>query len=59
VNHAEIMANRGLFLHETIDIIGQGQYDYMEYVRKEPVQRMPSMMTLQGTFFVCAVGGGR
>jgi hypothetical protein len=53
------MANRGLFLHETIDIIGQGQYDYMEHVRKEPVQRMPSMMTLQGTFFVCAVGGGR
>lgn len=53
------METRGLFLHETIDIVGQGQYDYMEHVRREPVQRMPSMMSLQGTFFVCAVGGGR
>lgn len=53
------MENRGLFLHETVDIVGQGQYDYMEHVRREPVQRMPSMMSLQGTFFVCAVGGGR
>jgi hypothetical protein len=53
------MSDRGLFLHETIDIVGQGQYEYMEHVRKEPVQRMPSMMSLQGTFFVCAAGGGR
>lgn len=53
------METRGLFLHETVDIVGQGQYEYMEHVRREPVQRMPSMMSLQGTFFVCAVGGGR
>ena len=53
------METRGLFLHETVDIVGQGQYDYMEHVSREPVQRMPSMMSLQGTFFVCAVGGGR
>jgi hypothetical protein len=51
--------DRGLFLHETVDIIGQGQYEYMEHVQREPVQRMPSMMKLQGTFFVCAAGGGR
>ena len=53
------MATRGLFLHETIDVVGQGQYDYMEHVNREPVQRMPGMMKLQGTFFVCAAGGGR
>ena len=53
------METRGLFLHETVDIVGQGQYDYMEHVNREPVQRMPSMMSLQGTFFVCAAGGGR
>jgi len=51
--------HRGLLLHEVVDIVGQGQYEYMEHVRKEPVQRMPSMMSLQGTFFVCAAGGGR
>lgn len=53
------MTDRRLYLHETVDIIGQGQYAYMEHVAREPVQRMPSMMSLQGTFFVCAAGGGR
>lgn len=51
--------DRRLYLHETVDIIGQGQYAYMEHVAREPVQRMPAMMSLQGTFFVCAAGGGR
>ncbi len=51
--------NRALYLHEVVDIVGQGQYDYMDHVAHEPVQRMPEMFTLQGTFFVCAPGGGR
>jgi hypothetical protein len=53
------VAPRNLYLHETVDIVGQGQYDYMECVRREPTNAMPDMLTLQGTFFVCAVGGGR
>jgi hypothetical protein len=53
------VAERALYLHETVDIVGQGQYDYMEHVAREPVHDMPSMMKLQGTFFVCAAGGGR
>ena len=52
------VADRGLFLHEVIDIVGQGQYSYMEHVNREPVQRMDGMMRLQGTFFVCAAAGG-
>jgi hypothetical protein len=52
------VADRGLFLHEVVDIVGQGQYAYMEHVNREPVQRMDGMMRLQGTFFVCAAGGG-
>ncbi len=53
------MARRALYLHETVDIVGQGQYDYMAHVGKEPTNAMPDMFTLQGTFFVCAAGGGR
>jgi hypothetical protein len=53
------MAPRALYLHETVDIIGQGQYDYMEHVAREPTNVMPDMMSLQGSFFVCAAGGGR
>ena len=53
------MATRNLYLHETVDIVGQGQYDYMACVTREPTNVMPDMLTLQGTFFVCAVGGGR
>jgi hypothetical protein len=53
------MAPRDLYLHETVDIVGQGQYDYMACVQREPTNVMPDMLTLQGTFFVCAVGGGR
>ena len=52
------VTDRPLFLHEVIDIVGQGQYSYMEHVNREPVQRMDGMMKLQGTFFVCAAGGG-
>lgn len=53
------MPQRSLYLHETVDIVGQGQYDYMACVTREPTNQMPGMLTLQGTFFVCAVGGGR
>lgn len=53
------MADRDLYLHEVVDVIGQGQYDYMAHVAREPTNVMPGMLTLQGTFFVCAVGGGR
>lgn len=50
---------RHLYLHEVVDIVGQGQYDYMAHAGKEPTNVMPDMLTLQGTFFVCAMGGGR
>ena len=50
---------RPIFVHETIDIIGQGQYDYMEKVNREPAQHMPDMTSLQGTFYVLGFGGGR
>jgi hypothetical protein len=53
------MAPRSLYLHETVDIIGQGQYEYMEHLWKDPVLRMPDMFGLQGSFYVCAAGGGR
>jgi hypothetical protein len=50
---------RNLYLHETVDIVGQGQYAYMEHLWKDPVLRMPEMFSLQGSFYVCAAGGGR
>ncbi|MBW2498177.1 MAG: hypothetical protein JRF61_12950 [Deltaproteobacteria bacterium] len=50
---------RNFFLHETIDIIGQGQYDYMDTVAREPVHQMPGLFRLQGTFFVIGASGGR
>lgn len=53
------VTRRNLYLHEVVDIVGQGQYDYMEHARKEPTNLMPDMLTLQGSFFVCAMGGGR
>lgn len=53
------MGARHLYLHEVVDIVGQGQYDYMAHAAKEPTNAMPDMLTLQGTFFVCAMGGGR
>ena len=53
------MANRDLYLYEVVDIVGQGQYDYMEHLWKDPVLRMPEMFGLQGSFYVCAAGGGR
>ena len=53
------MSGRPLYLHETVDIVGQGQYDYMACVQREPTNAMPDMLSLQGTFFVCAMGGGR
>lgn len=53
------MSARNLYLHETVDIVGQGQYDYMACVPHKPTNVMPDMLTLQGTFFVSAVGGGR
>ncbi len=51
--------NRDLFLYEVIDIVGQGQYEYMEHLWKDPVQDMPEMDKLQGSFYICAFGGGR
>lgn len=53
------VARRALYLHEVVDIVGQGQYDYMAHAGREPTNAMPDMLTLQGTFFVCAMGGGR
>ena len=53
------MATRNLYLYEVVDIVGQGQYDYMEHLWKDPVLRMPEMFGLQGSFYVCAAGGGR
>jgi hypothetical protein len=53
------VAPRNLYLYEVVDIIGQGQYDYMEHLWQDPVQRMPEMNSLQGSFYVCAYGGGR
>ncbi|MCD9623992.1 hypothetical protein [Rhabdothermincola salaria] len=53
------MANRALYLYEVVDVVGQGQYDYMEHLWQDPVQRMPEMNSLQGSFYVCAYGGGR
>ena len=50
---------RSVFVHETIDIVGQGQYDYMEHLWQDPVQRMPEMTSLQGSFYVLGFGGGR
>ena len=53
------MAARSLYLYEVVVIIGQGQYEYMEHLWQDPVQRMPEMNSLQGSFYVCAFGGGR
>jgi len=53
------MSRRNLYLHEVVDIVGQGQYDYMEHLWRDPVLRMPEMFSLQGSFYVCAAGGGR
>lgn len=50
--------SRSVFVHETIDIVGQGQYDYMEMVNREPAQHMPDMTSLQGTFYILGFGGG-
>jgi hypothetical protein len=53
------MTNRSLYLYEVVDVIGQGQYEYMEHLWQDPVQRMPEMNSLQGSFYICAYGGGR
>lgn len=53
------MATRSLYLYEVVDVVGQGQYDYMEHLWQDPVLRMPEMFGLQGSFYVCAAGGGR
>ena len=50
---------RRFYLHETLDIIGQGQYDYMDVAAREPVHDMPGLFRLQGTFFVIGASGGR
>ena len=53
------MTNRNLYLYEVVDIVGQGQYEYMEHLWTDPVLQMPEMNNLQGSFYVCAQGGGR
>lgn len=53
------MSKRNLYLYEVVDVLGQGQYDYMEHLWQDPVLRMPEMFGLQGSFYVCAAGGGR
>ena len=53
------MTTRNLYLYEVVDVVGQGQYAYMEHLWKDPVLRMPEMFGLQGSFYVCAAGGGR
>lgn len=53
------MPRRDVYVHETIDIVGQGQYDYMEHLWQDPVQRMPEMTSLQGAFYILGFGGGR
>ena len=50
---------RRFYLHETVDIVGQGQYDYMDAAAAEPVHAMPGLFRLQGTFFVIGASGGR
>lgn len=50
---------RRFFLHETLDIIGQSQYDYMDVVAREPVHEMSGLFRLWGTFFVIGASGGR
>ena len=50
---------RDVFVHETIEVVGQGQYEYMEHLWRDPVQRMPEMTSLQGSFYVLGFGGGR
>ena len=50
---------RRFVLHETIDIVGQGQYEYMDRAAREPVKDMPGLFRLQGTFFVIGASGGR
>jgi hypothetical protein len=54
-----VTKKRDLYLYEVVDIVGQGQYEYMEHLWKDPVLRMPEMFGLQGSFYVCAAGGGR
>jgi hypothetical protein len=53
------MTARNLYLYEVVDVVGQGQYAYMEHLFKDPVQRMPEMNSLQGSFYLCAQGGGQ
>jgi hypothetical protein len=53
------LTNRNLYLYEVVDIVGQGQYEYMEHLWTDPVLQMPEMNNLQGSFYVCAQGGGR
>lgn len=53
------MTYRSLYLYEVIDIVGQGQYEYMEHLWKDPVLAMPDMNNLVGSFYICGQGGGR
>jgi hypothetical protein len=53
------MGNANLYLYEVIDIVGQGQYEYMEHLLADPVQQMPDMFKLQGAFYVLGAAGGR
>lgn len=52
------MTERDLYLHEIIDIVGSGQYEYMDHSAKEPTNMMPGMLKLQGNFYILGAGGG-
>ena len=40
------MSVRNLYLYEVVDVVGQGQYAYMEHLWQDPVLRMPEMFGL-------------
>src|SRR5438552_19054318 len=56
---SDTVSTRSLYLYEVVDVVGQGQYAYMEHLWQDPVLRMPEMFSLQGSFYVCAAAGGR
>jgi hypothetical protein len=48
---------RPLYLYEHVDIVGQGAYAYMEHLKADPVEEMPGMNRLQGTFYTIGMTG--
>ena len=48
---------RPLYLYEHVDVVGQGAYEYMEHLKVDPTEAMPSMTKLQGTFYTIGMTG--